>query len=468
MPPPVSTEPEPVFGIILFGGPLTGATVRDVNMANELTARGYPVHVWWAMDRPKRSKLRREIRQHWLFSTARYWELGKAKSNYDLQDAVGQALQWLTPDHYLSNFFQRRPKTLERFMDGILRMVCDGIEQDKGLLRRFAGELEEAGVTHMLPTLEVLNAWFVGARGLMKRRPKYLVTFQGYELCANYARVLGRECRFYERLRDLVKHSDWPAIAVSEDYRRRVIADIGAPESSIAAISVGVPPPLRINREEALKSSAQAFPQFRADVPLITYLGRRDAEKGIDLLLYATSILRRRGMNFQVAVCGPTAHGSSYMRACRQIAENLRQAALWSDYVSEELRAALFKVSHAVVYPSIHREAFGMVAVEAMAHGTPVIVPDFGGVVEAIQAEGRMGGLLFRSWDSGDLAEQMAKILENPELRRSLSEAAPFVAAYHSVPRMVDRVLAHMGLAAGPRAVGPGDDGKLRAASGPA
>ena len=125
-----------------------------------------------------------------------------------------------------------------------------------------------------------------------------------------------------------------------------------------------------------------------------------------------------------------------------QIAENLRQAALWSDYVSEELRAALFKVSHAVVYPSIHREAFGMVAVEAMAHGTPVIVPDFGGVVEAIQAEGRMGGLLFRSWDSGDLAEQMAKILENPELRRSLSEAAPFVAAYHSVPRMVDRVLA--------------------------
>jgi glycosyltransferase involved in cell wall biosynthesis len=467
LPPPVSVEPEPVFGIILFGGPLTGATVRDVNLANELSSRGYPVHVWWAMDRPKRSKLRREIGQHWLFSTARYWELGKAKSNYDLQDRVGQTLQWLAPDHYLSNFFQRRPKTLEHFMDGILRLVCNGIERDEGVLRRFASELEETGVTHMMPTIEVLNAWFLGARGLMKRPPRYLVTFQGYEVCANYARTLGCECRFYERLRELVKHSDWPAVAVSEDYRRRVIEDIGVPESSITAISVGVPPPLKIDRKEALGRIAGAFSGFRGDVPLITYLGRRDAEKGIDLLLYAASILRRRGMNFQVAVCGPTLHGGSYTRACHQIAENLRQGVLWSDYVSDELRAALFEVSHAVVYPSIHREAFGMVAVEAMAHGTPVIVPDFGGVVEAIQAEGRMGGLLFRSWDSGDLAEQMARVLEDPELRRSLSEVAPFVADYHSVPRMVDRLLAHMGLSSVPRAVRPGDDGRLRASTFP-
>jgi len=465
LPRPASTEPEPVFGIILFGGPLTGATVRDVNLANELASRGYRVHVWWTMDRPKRSRLRSEIRQHWLFSIVRYWELGKAKSNYELQDKVGQAVGWFFPDHYLVNFFQRRPKTLEHFMDGILRLVCDGVERDEKLIRRFASQMEEAGVTHMMPTIEVLNAWFLAARRRMKRPPKYLVTFQGYEVCANYARAMGCECRLYERIRELVRESDWPAVAVSEDYRRRVIEDVGIPESSIRAISVGVPPALEVDREEALRRISAAFPNFRTEIPLITYLGRRDAEKGIDLILYAASMLRRRGVKLQLAVCGPTLHGGSYTRACRQIAENLRYPVLWSDFVSDELRAALFSVSRAVVYPSIHREAFGMVAVEAMAHGTPVIVPDFGGVVEAVQAEGRMGGLLFRAWDSGHLAEQIARLLGDAELRRRLSEAAPYVAGYHSVPRMVDRLLAHMGLAVGRRAGRPGDDGRFHVPS---
>ena len=88
----------------------------------------------------------------------------------------------------------------------------------------------------------------------------------------------------------------------------------------------------------------------------------------------------------QIYVCGPTAFGSTYSKVCRQIAEELRMPVEWCKFVPDELRSALFAASRCVVYPSIHREPFGMVPVEAMAQGTPAIVPDTGGVAGVIRA----------------------------------------------------------------------------------
>ena len=66
---------EPVFGFVLFGGPLTGALVRDIRLANELAERGFAVHVWWAMDRADSPPLHPSIREHWLFHALRYAQI---------------------------------------------------------------------------------------------------------------------------------------------------------------------------------------------------------------------------------------------------------------------------------------------------------------------------------------------------------------------------------------------------------
>lgn len=94
-----------------------------------------------------------------------------------------------------------------------------------------------------------------------------------------------------------------------------------------------------------------------------------------------------------------------------------------------------------------------MVAVEAMAHKTPAIVPDYGGIASAIEANGAVGGLRFRSWDSADLAEQIQRLLTDDTLYRRLSEAGPRVAAHFSVQKLADRILDHLSLTA------PGDTG---------
>ena len=89
-----------------------------------------------------------------------------------------------------------------------------------------------------------------------------------------------------------------------------------------------------------------------------------------------------------------------------------------------------------------------MVAVEAMAHRTPAIVPDYGGIASAIEANGETGGLRFRTWDSAHLAEQIERLLTDDDLHHRLSEAGPRIAAYYSVEKLADRVLAHLGISA--------------------
>jgi glycosyltransferase involved in cell wall biosynthesis len=434
---------EPVFGFIIVGGAVNGAAVRDIRLANELADRDYRVHVWWAMDRPQAQVLRPSIEQHWLFHGFRY--IGRYFGG--LKDAVGRWMSIRYSDQKRDHVVQKRPQILKAMWHGQVRQVCEGVEHDERLVRRFVRQLAAGRVTHLLPALEILCPWAAAAKQLMPHRLRYAVTFQGYEVYGNYARELGCEQKFYARIAEAVDGSDWPAIAVSSDYADRIVQDIGLSAESLVAIPPGVPTPLPMDRRRAEEMVTKHFPSYRADLPLVTFVGRRDTEKGIDLLLYAANILRRGGVQLQVFVCGPTAFGNQYSKICFQIAEELRSDIQWQNWINDELRTALFMASRCVVYPSIHREPFGMVPVEAMAQGTPAIVPDWGGVAGAIRANGEQGGLLFNAWDSGHLAHQIARLLSDDELHGRLSQAGSRVADHYSVAKMADRVLNHIGFA---------------------
>lgn len=363
-------------------------------------------------------------------------------------EAVGRALSSLFADHRRSHWSQRRPRSVEKMMTNVMHRVCDGVDGEQTVVKTFAHEMEAAGVTHMLPMLEFLCPWVDAARAQMSNPPRYVVTFQGYELYSTYARLIGRERELFDRLVETVKRSDWPAIAVSEDYLKRVEDDIGVPADSMTAIPPGVPAAKRMDRAQAEQIVKARFPDYQPGIPVIAYLGRQDTEKGIDLLLYALSILMQRGYKFQAAICGPSLWGENYHRMCKKIAEELRltERVMWRRFVPDEARTALFSVAHCVVYPSIHREPFGMVAAEVVAHGTPAIVPDYGGVASAIEANGESAGLRFKVWDSGDLAVQIARLLDDRELHRRLSQSGPVVADSFSIEKLADRVLSHVGL----------------------
>ncbi|HTI49740.1 MAG TPA: glycosyltransferase family 4 protein [Planctomycetaceae bacterium] len=438
-----AAERSPVFGFILVGGALVGAQVRDIRLANELVRRGYPVHVWWAFDRPHDQRLDPAISQRWLFTSSRYSAWMGSWANNDL---LGRLANRFLSDRARTWITQNYPDFMDKQMWAIIQLACNGVETDVRLIRRFAAELSELQVTHLLPNLEILALFAAAAKKQVATPLKYLVTFQGYEIYANYARGMGCEEALYSRLAAAVAESDWPAIAVSDAYAGRIQREVGVPAGQLSTIPPGIPVQNPLELPHARKLVATAFPEYRPDLPLISYVGRRDSEKGLDLLLYAVKLLESRGVPCQLAICGPTAFGSVYEKACTQVAQHLRVPVLSSGYVSTELRAALFRESRTVVYPSIHEEPFGMVPVEAMAQGTPVVVPDIGGVASVVQVGACKAGLLFSSWDSGDLADKLQALIEEELLHASLAAGAPHIADHFSVAKLGERVLDHVGL----------------------
>ena len=120
--PPVT---EPVFGFLLLGGPLSGALVRDIRLANELAERGFTVHVWWAVDRRRSSPLSDKIPQHWLFHGFRY-SLSRRGSR--IADAFGRQTTMTFHEKNRLRWLQKRPHVLDRLMKGIVRRVCDSVE----------------------------------------------------------------------------------------------------------------------------------------------------------------------------------------------------------------------------------------------------------------------------------------------------------------------------------------------------
>ncbi len=74
-----------------------------------------------------------------------------------------------------------------------------------------------------------------------------------------------------------------------------------------------------------------------------------------------------------------------------------------------------------VVHPSQEPEPFGRSIIEAQAVGTPVVASDLGGIPEIIEDESN--GLLFPSFNTSDLASQVLRLLEDPQLAQILGQA---------------------------------------------
>jgi glycosyltransferase involved in cell wall biosynthesis len=430
---------DPVFAFLAFtSGSLEGAIIRDMRLANALHRRGWRVVVYWMMER-NAELVDRGIPQRMLCGGLRY----QFKRPSALMDWLGGAVR-LLPPATRRTFVQRHPAYVDRLMTNCCRSICDGGQSDPALVRRLLRLMRKDGVTHLLPTFAMICPFALAAKERRTHSFDYLVTFQGEELFANYAQRLGRLDEYHQRLREVVGGSPWPSIAVSADYARRLTAEMGIDAARLTVIPPGIEMPTRDRPPfEALR---RKFPQLRPDRPFVTYLGRQDSEKGIDLLLYAVKMLREQGIDLDLVVCGGTSFGERYRDVLVQMSQHLRLGTYHRRRVPDEVRDALYAHSRCIVYPSIHREPFGLVAAEAMSHGTPVLVPNYGGVAEVVEVGGRRGGLTFNVWDSGDLARQLRRLVCDDDLHRELSANARQVAANFTVDRMADRVLELLGL----------------------
>jgi glycosyltransferase involved in cell wall biosynthesis len=429
---------QPVFGFLAFtSGNYEGAIVRDMRLANELHRRGFPVFVYWMMER-NRELVDKAIVKRTLVRGTRY----QFRHPSAIFDKLGIAFR-MYPQQRRRRFIQQHPAYVNRIMGNFVHAMCDG---DAGLERRLESFLIKDRITHLLPTFAMCCPFAQAVKQRGRHAFDYLVTFQGEEIFANFAQQIGRLDDYHRRLRETVAASRWPAIAVSKDYADRLNTEMGIDRDRLVPIYPGIELPAPSDEKPKFETLLTKLPELQRNVPIVTYFGRQDSEKGIDLLLYAVKMLQERGVKLQLVACGGTSFGLNYREVCEAIASHLRVKVMWKRRVSDELRAALYAHSRCIVYPSIHREPFGMVAAEAMSYGTPVLIPDHGGIIEAIQSDGKFGGLTFKAWDTADLAAQLFRLLTDDSLHAQLSANTKVIAASFTVEKLADRVLAHMGL----------------------
>jgi glycosyltransferase involved in cell wall biosynthesis len=176
--------------------------------------------------------------------------------------------------------------------------------------------------------------------------------------------------------------------------------------------------------------------------PFFLTVARLQPHKGHRYLVEAAQEVSLRYPDVRWLVAGK-ASGAEQQRYLDSLKEQVAQAKLESrvrflGFVSDADLAALRREAVALVHPAIS-EGYGLVLIEAMAVGTPVIAAAADGPAEIIQ-DGRTGILVPVS-DAGGLADAMTRILADPSLGAVLAAAAARDVESHSIDTMVEETI---------------------------
>ena len=143
----------------------------------------------------------------------------------------------------------------------------------------------------------------------------------------------------------------------------------------------------------------------------VAYCGRLTHEKGIHILVAAAKLLPQ----IQFLLTGILSHMPSTIK---NIPNNIRCVG-WQNRI--EL-ADLYRNARLTVIPSICFETFGLVAIEAMSYGLPVIASRLGALQEIV--DDGITGLLFEPGNVLDLVSKIQLLWDNPALCSELGAAA--------------------------------------------
>jgi phosphatidyl-myo-inositol alpha-mannosyltransferase len=195
-------------------------------------------------------------------------------------------------------------------------------------------------------------------------------------------------------------------------------------------------------------------PLSGADTKTIVYIGRIEKRKGVEHLINAFSELVQQMPDAYLIIAG---HGVQAKKLQQRVTYERIPNITFAGYVSDAERLRLLQNADLACFPSTQGEGFGIVLLEAMACGIPLLAGNNLGYVNVMKGHGRVG--LVDPVATKDFANRMAVFLTDAVERRLMSEwalkevkkydypkiAAQYEAAYREAIRIKERSAAKRG-----------------------
>jgi phosphatidylinositol alpha-mannosyltransferase len=169
----------------------------------------------------------------------------------------------------------------------------------------------------------------------------------------------------------------------------------------------------------------------------ILFVGRLEKRKGLDYLLEAHKHIKQEIPNSRLIVVGPgTRLRNKYEK---RVARNGLKDVVFVGCVSHDELPRYYNTADIVCAPATGKESFGIVLLEAMALGKPVVASNIDGYA-SIMTHGAEG-LLVPPKDKKALAQALLSLMESKSLRQQMGARGRLTAAEYDWKRVVQRVL---------------------------
>ena len=171
---------------------------------------------------------------------------------------------------------------------------------------------------------------------------------------------------------------------------------------------------------ERFSDDVAPFEQYLDGKKNILFLSRLEFRKGLNYLLNAFLLVKREMPDVRLIVAG------SGTRLRRRYERWVRKTGLENDvvfvgFVSEEDKPRYYKTADVFSVPATGRESQGLILLEAMAMGKPVVATNIGGCKEVVN--NGLTGLLIPRANPKKLAKGIIKLLNNTSLMRKMGDA---------------------------------------------
>jgi glycosyltransferase involved in cell wall biosynthesis len=263
------------------------------------------------------------------------------------------------------------------------------------------------------------------------RPPIVVHTFHGHVLRGYFDPVRSAAFRLLERW---LARGTTALVAVSPEVRDDLVALGVAPREKFTVVRLGIELDERVDADANGRGETRRLLGIAPDRFAVGWIGRMTGVKRTDDVLLAFRALRERGVDACLCMVGDGPDRDHVERRAHDL--GVMRDTFFLGY--QESVAPFFSAFDALVLPSVN-EGTPVTAIEALAAGRPVVATRVGGVPDVVR-DG-VDGFLVEAGAIDDLADRLARLAADPELRERMGAAGrERVLSRYAVDRLVDDV----------------------------